>query len=221
MNIKSLISRFLLVSALFILISGISLHVLAKTEDGLTSFSLGEFGKAAAIFSEILKGDAGNVEAGYYLGLSLLMQEKYNEALDIFKNLKATMDNKTASGSAEMPTKGQVEIGIVRSYLGIKYYPEALKSLEAAEIAKADPIDIHTFKGAYFLEINENTKANEELEKALEMNSQNPYTFYYAGVANIRLGNPSKAVKLFEMFLNMAPYVPEAKHARFLVDTLC
>ena len=69
--------------------------------------------------------------------------------------------------------------------------------------------------------MNENTRANEELEKALEMNSQNPYTYYYAGIVNIRLGNPQKAIKLFEMFLSMAPYVPEAKHARFLVDTLC
>lgn len=218
---KSLIHRFLLVSAMVILVSGMSMQVYAKTEDGLKSISMGEFEKAAAIFSEILKGDAENVEAGYYLGLSLLMQEKYNEALGIFKSLKSGIDKKTAAGKTEIPTKGQIEIGIVRSYLGLKNNPEALKSLKAAETVKADPVDIHTFMGAYYLEINENTKADKELKKALEMNSQNPYTYFYAGIVNMRLGNPAKAVKLFEAFLQMAPYTPEAKHARLLIDTLC
>lgn len=221
MSNKSLFQRFLFGSVVFVLAGGLSLHALAKTEDGLKSFSIGEFEKAEAIFSEVLKGDAENIQAGYYLGLSLLMQEKYNEALGTFQSLKANINNNAVVGNTEIPTKGQVEIGLARAYLGLKNYPEALKSLNAAEKAKADPINLHTYKGAYYLEMNENTRANEELEKALELNSQNPYTYYYAGIASLRLGNPSKAVKLFEMFLKMAPYAPEAEHAKFLVDTLC
>lgn len=221
MNGKSLIRRFVLVPVLLVIAGVIPFNVMAGTQDGIQSISMGEFEKAEAILSEVLKGDAENVEAGYYLGLSLLMQEKFKEALGVFNNLKTSLDNKSATGNAETPARGRVEIGIVRSYLGLKNYPEALKGLTAAEKAKADPVDLHTFKGAYYLEVNENTKANEELEKALEMKSQNPYTYYYAGIANIRLGHPQKAVKLFETFLKMAPYTPEAEHAKFLVDTLC
>ena len=221
MNRKSLIHSFLLVSAVFVLTCGLSLHALAKTEDGLKSLSIGKYEKAEAIFSEILKGDAENIQAGYYLGLSLLMQEKYDEALGTFQNLKDNINNKEIMKNAKIPSKGQVEIGLTRAYLGLKNNSEALKSLNAAEKAKADPIELHTYKGAYYLEMNENTRANEELEKALGLNSQNPYTYYFAGIANIRLGNPQKAVKLFEMFLKMAPYAPEAEHAKFLVDTLC
>ena len=220
MNRKSPIHKLLFISLITILLSGISLNILAKTEDGLTSLSVGEFKKAEAIFREVLKSDAGNAEAGYYLGLSLLMQEKYTEALGVFEDLKTNINNKAIMANTKIPTKGQVEIGLVRSYLGLKNYSDALKSLKAAENANADQIDIHTFKGAYYLEINENTKANEELDKALELKSQNPYTYYYAGIVNIRLGNPQKAVKLFKTFLNMAPYTPEAEHAKFLVDTL-
>jgi len=220
MNTKSLIHRFLFVSAVFIFVNIISLQAPAQTDVGLKSLSMGEFEKAEAIFIEILKGDAENVQAGFYLGQSLLMQEKFNEALDVFKNLKGKIGNKAAKGNDEV-TKDQVEIGIVRSYLGLKNYPDALLSLKAAEKSEADPIDIHTYKGAYYLEVNENAKANEELEKALELKSQNPYTYYYAGIVNIRLGDPQKAVKLFEMFLKMAPYVHEAEHAKFLIDTLC
>ena len=221
MNRRSLIKGFLFISVLSILLCGISLHALAKTEDGLKSLSIGEFEKAEAIFSEVLKGDPENAEAGYYLGLSLLMQEKFNEALGIFQKLEANIGNKAVMGNSGLPAKGQIQIGLVRSYLGLKNLPEALNSLNAAETAKADPIDIHTYKGAYYLEVNENTKANEELEKALEMKSQNPYTYYFSGIVNIRLGDPQKAVKLFEAFLRMAPYAPEAEHAKFLVDTLC
>lgn len=221
MNRKSLVRRFLFICAVFFLLGGVSLHVLADKESGLKSLSLGEFEKAEAIFSEILKGDADNVEAGYYLGLSLLLQEKFDEALGIFQNLKLNINNRAVMKNTDIPTKGQVEIGLARSYLGLKNLPEALKCIEAAEKAKSDPIEVYTFKGAYYLETNENTKAKEELEKALELKSQNPYTYYYAGIVDLRLGNPQKAIKLFEMFLNMAPYVPEAEHAKFLIDTLC
>ena len=215
MNRRSFINRLLLGIGIFTLLCGMSLPAMAKTEEGLKALGTGNFDKAEAIFSEVLKGDAENAEAGYYLGISLLMQEKFNEALGVFKNLKATM------GNVEIPTKGQVEIGLVRAYLGLKNYPEALKSLKAAEAANADTVDIHTFKGVYYLEVNENDKANEELQKALELKSQNPYTYYYAGIVSIRLGHPQKAVKLFETFLEMAPYTHEAEHAKFLVDTLC
>jgi tetratricopeptide (TPR) repeat protein len=221
MNRKSLVHRFLIISAVFFLLGGVSLHVLADKESGIKSLSLGEFEKAEAIFSEILKGDADNVEAGYYLGLSLLLQEKFDEALGIFQNLKLNISNRALMKNTDIPTKGQVEIGLARSYLGLKNLPEALKCLDAAEKAKSDPIEVYTFKGAYYLEINENTKAKEELERALELKSQNPYTYYYAGIVNLRLGNPQKAIELFEMFLSMAPYVPEAEHAKFLIDTLC
>ena len=215
------IYRFLLVSVVFIMINGMSLNVLAKTEEGLKSYSIGEFDKAEAIFREVLKGEADNAQAGYYLGLTLLMEEKFQEALGIFQNLKDNINNKEVMGNAEVPTKGQVEIGLVRTYLGLKNYTEAMNSLDAAETVKADPIDVHTYKGAYYLEKDENTRANEELEKAIELKSQNPYTYYYSGIVNIRLGNPQKAVKLFEKFLEMAPYAPEAGHAKFLIDTLC
>lgn len=221
MNRSALIYRILLISVVFIIISGMSQHVQAKTIDGVEYFNTGKFEKAAAIFREILKGDAENVQAGYYLGLSLVMQEKYEEALGIFQNLMDSIDNKDVMKNVDMPDKGQLEIVIARTYLGLKKYPEALENLEAAEKDNADPVEIHTYKGAYYLEINENTKANEELQKALELESQNAYTYYYAGIAYLRLGDPAKAVKMLKAFLEMAPFVPEAEHARFLIDTLC
>ena len=213
--------RFPAMTAVFILVIGMFFQIPVKAEEGLKFLSTGEFEKAEAIYNEILKGDAENIQAGYYLGISLLMQEKYKEALGIFRNLEDNLDNKAVMGATEIPTKGQVEIGLVRSYLGLKNYPEAVKHLATAEKAGTDPADLHTYRGVCYLETNKNAEAKEELEKAIELNSQNPHTYYYGGIANIRMGNPQRATELFKMFLQMAPYAPEAEHAKFLVDTLC
>ena len=221
MDRRPIAYRFLAVPVFVILMTGMVFLVPAKADEGLKFLGLGEYEKAEAIFNEILKGDAENIQAGYYLGISLLMQEKYKEALGIFQNLNDNLDNKDIMGNAEIPTRGQIKIGLVRAYLGLKNYPEALKYLNQAEADKADPVDLNTYKGAYYLELNENVKANETLEKALQLNSENPYTYYYAGIISIRLGNPQKAVKLLELFLFMTPYAPEAEHAKFLIDTLC
>jgi cytochrome c-type biogenesis protein CcmH/NrfG len=221
MDKSKYINMFIVVSVVFALISGISLYAVAATEDGIHSYNIGEFHKAEALFREVLKGDADDIQAGYYLGMSLLMEEKFKEALGIFQNLEDNINNKAVIKDSDVPTKGQVEIGLVRSYLGLKKYPEALKSLDSAEKAKADPVDIHTYKGAYYLEMNENLKAQKELETALNQKSQNPYTYYFAGITYLRLGHPAKAVEQFKVFLQLAPYAPEAEHAKFLIDTLC
>ena len=179
MNRSTWIHRFLLASVVTIMISGVSPYVLAESEDGLYSYSIGEFEKAEAIFSEILKGDAENVQAAYYLGLSLLMQKKFQESLGIFTNLETNINNDAIMKNTEIPTEGQVEIGLARAYLGLKKYPEALDMLHAAEKAKADSIDIHTYTGAYYLEINENTKeaqvmvAEDQVSLAIGKRGQN------------------------------------------------
>ena len=221
MNKSTYISRFIVVSVVFALISGISLYAVAATEDGILSYNIGEFHKAEALFREVLKGNADDIQAGYYLGMTLLMEEKFKEALGIFQNLEDNINNKAVIKDTDVPTRGQVEIGLVRSYLGLKQYSDALKSIHAAERVKADSIDIHTYYGAYYLEMNENARAQKELETALNQKSQNPYTYYFAGISYLRLGHPAKAVEQFKVFLQLAPYAPEAEHAKFLIDTLC
>ena len=213
--------RILVLSAVVMLIGGMSLQVMAQTEKGIDLYYSWEYEKAEEALRKVLKKEAADVQAGYYLGLSLLMQEKYQEALDILQKAKASVDEAAESGETGLPDKGQLEIALTQTYLGLKKIPETLESLKAAEKAKANPIDIHTFRGAYYLEKNSVTEAAQELEKAIELDSQNAYTYYYAGFAYLRLGNPAKAVQLFQMFLRLNPYAPEAEKAKFLIDSLC
>jgi len=221
MNKSNMLFNILALSAVVVLISGMSLQVLAQTEKGIELYNSWEVEQAEETLREVLKNEPADVRAGYYLGLSLLMQEKYQEALDIFQKVKPPVDKAALSGESGIPDKGRLEIALTRAYLGLKKYPEAWECLKAAEKERANPADIHTFRGAYYLEKGDVKKATKELEKAIELDSQNAYAYYYAGYAYLRLGNPARAVQMFQMFLELAPHAPEAGKADFLIDSLC
>lgn len=221
MNKSTKLYRTLVLSAVLIFIGGMSLQIMAQTVKGIDLYNSWEYERAEKALHKVLKDEPADVQARYYLGLSLLMQGKYQEALDTLQKAKASVDESAASGEAGLPKKGQLEIALTQTYLELKRIPEALESLEAAEKAKANPVDIHTFRGAYYLEKNSVQEAAQELEKAIELDSQNAYTYYYAGFAYLRLGNPAKAVQMFQVFLTLNPYTPEAEETKSLVDSLC
>jgi tetratricopeptide (TPR) repeat protein len=189
-----------------------SLH--AQTEKGIELFNAYEFGRAEQVLRDAIKSDPGNIEATYYLGLSLYMQKRYEDALNVFKGIR---DSKK-----DIPNNnGRLEIMITRICLELKKYPEALQSLEDARAAKADESDIHVYQGAYYLETGEPKKALKELEKAIKINPENGYAYYYAGYAYVRLGHPADAEKALKRFLELAPYAPEAEKVKILIDALC
>lgn len=208
-------------SAVVVLTGGMLIQVLAQTEKGIELYNSWEAEKAESTLREVLKMEPDDVQAGYYLGLSLLMQEKYQEALDAFQKVKALIGTAAISGEPGILDEGMLELALTRVYLGLKKYPEAWECLEAAEGAGANSAYIHTFRGAYYLEMNDVSEATRELDKAIDLDSQNAYAYYYSGFVYLRTGNPAKAVQMFEMFLKLAPYAPEADDAKFLIDSLC
>ena len=163
MDKSTKLHKIMVLSTVFMLIGGMSLQVMAQTGKGIELYNSWEYEKAEEALHKALKNEPADVQAGYYLGLSLLMQEKYQEALDILQKAKASFDESAASGDAGPPDKGQLEIALTQTYLGLKRIPEMLESLEAAEKAGANPVDIHTFRGAYYLEENRVEEAAQEL----------------------------------------------------------
>lgn len=186
----------------------------AQTEKGVTLLNYWDFEKAEDVFREVLKNNPADSEAGYYLGMSLLMQKRYQESLEVLKKVKELKEGKT-------PDKGQMKIILARVYLGLKNYPEALEYLNVAEEVNADPVEYHTYRGAYYLEKEDAKRAAKELDKAIDLGSKNPYTYYHAGFAYLSIGEPADAVKAFEIFLQMAPYASEAGAVKLIVDSLC
>jgi tetratricopeptide (TPR) repeat protein len=222
MNRSTTLCKILALSAVAVIsIAGMSLQVMAQTGKGIELYNSWEFEKAEEALREVLKDEPADIQTCYYLGLSLLMQEKYQEALDMFQKAKTRLDKPALSEQSGIPDDGQLEIALTRAYLGLEKYAEAWECLKAAEKANANPADTHTFRGALYLEENEAEKAAEEVEKAIELDSHNAYAYYYAGYAYLRLGNPAKAVDMFKTFLLLAPYAPETGKAKFLIDSLC
>lgn len=208
------IYKTMLFLAVLLSICLIQAPVFAQTDKGVALFNFWDFEKAEDVFREVLKNDPSDAEAGYYLGMALLMQKRYQESLEVLKKIKEPK-------KGEVPDKGQLKIALARAYLGLKNYPEALEYLNVAEEVNADPVEYHTYRGAYYMEKDDAERAAKELDKAIDLGSKNPYTYYHAGFAYLSLGHPADAVKAFEIFLQMAPYAPEAKAVKLIVDSLC
>ena len=193
----------------------------AQAGNGLELYNSWKFVEAEAIFREAVKANPGDLEAGYYLGLSLLMQDKSAEALEILTKVKEARDKEGGKAKTDVPDEYLIQMALAQANLKLKQNDQAWKNLELAGKAHADAADIHVYRGVYYLNQENVKKAVKELEKAMEMDEHNVYAHYYAGHAYLRSGDAAKAVEVFKIFLQLAPAAPEADKAKALIAALC
>jgi tetratricopeptide (TPR) repeat protein len=146
----------------------------AQIEKGIELYNSGEYQEAEVVLGQAV------ITAHYYLGLSLLEQEKNGEALDIFLIVKRSLDRTEQGARPPVPSKSQVQLATGRAYLALEQYEEAVK----------------------------------ELEKAISLDENNAYAYYYAGLAYYALGNGKRAAEDLDTFIKMAPNAPEVEHAK-------
>lgn len=190
----------------------------AQMDKGMEHYQHWKFQDAEKAFRQELQANPGNLEASCYLGQALLMQEKFDEALGIFAGAREKAAVKSGSPVADAY---HVNLSLARAQLGLKRNEEAWKSLEDAERAQPGTADVLVFRGVYHMQKQDLKKAARELEKAMDMDEQNAYAHYYAGLVYLRQGHPAKAVDMLKMFLQMAPQAPEAFRAQTLITGLC
>jgi tetratricopeptide (TPR) repeat protein len=190
----------------------------AQTKQGVDLFNSWNFQESEKVLRQAVKANPKDAQAAYYLGLSMLMQDKHSEALAI---LLKVQPSPAKAGQGSVPDEYQIRIALARTYLELKQNEDALKCLDAANQINADAIDVHIYRGAYYLNKENYAQAIKELEKAMKLDDKNAYAHYYAGYAYLRSGNPSKSVEAFKSFLQMAPAAPEAAKVKALVDALC
>jgi tetratricopeptide (TPR) repeat protein len=213
--------NILVLSVLFSLTAVIPQEIFAQAEKGIELYNSGEYQKAERSLQEALKAEPRNVTARYYLGLSILQQEKYRDALDIFLKVKDEQDKAEQRTRSAIPSEYQMQLAIARARLGLKQYAEAWKNLESAKIEDANSSDVYMYRGLYYLQQEKHAEAIKELEKAISLNKNNAYAYYYAGLAYAGSGNGEKAVETLKLFLQLAPNAPEAAKAKSLIDSLC
>jgi tetratricopeptide (TPR) repeat protein len=194
--------------------------VFAQTKQGVDLFNSWKFPESEQVLREAVKTNPQDIQAAYYLGLSVLMQDKHSEALEIL--LKAQESHaKAGQGHSAVPDEYQMSIALARTYLELKQNEDAWKHLEEANKIHAGAIEVCIYRGAYYLNKEKYPQAIKELEKAMKLDAKNAYAHYYAGYAYLRAGNPSKALEAFRAFIQFAPNAPEADKIKALVTALC
>jgi tetratricopeptide (TPR) repeat protein len=213
---------FILVIAVVLSVVVIATQPLrAQASKGIELYNSWQFQEAEKVLREGLKSNPRDAQAGYYLGLSVLMQDKHSEALDILLKVKEDQDKADRQSRSPVPDEYQIQLALARARLELKQNEEAWKNLEAAKKVNADAADVYVYRGLYYLNLQNAQKAVKELEKAMNLDGNNAYAHYFAGQAYIRLGNPAKAVEVLKEFLQLAPSAPEAEKAKALVSALC
>lgn len=195
--------------------------VSAQSAKGVELYNSWQFQAAEKVFREELKADPSNTPASYYLGLAVLHQEKYQDALDVF--MKVQQQRAGQRNRPAVPSEYQIQLALAQARIGLKQFSEAWKNLEAARNEDAEASDVYVYRGLYYLQQDKPREALKELERAIELDKTNPYAYYYMGLAYVEpeTGNPQKAVEALKMFLQLAPSAPEAPKAKLLHDQLC
>ncbi|HEX2983685.1 MAG TPA: tetratricopeptide repeat protein [Ignavibacteriales bacterium] len=90
-------------------------------------------------------------------------------------------------------------------YYEEKNYSEALAELDAALLIVPNNSIMHYNKAYFLVQLNKLNEAIEEYNKAIELNLHNYRALYNAGFLCEALGDKSKALKYFDLFLKNAP----------------
>ena len=221
MNSRRTLYRLPVFSIVFVFMAVMSQPIFAQTEKGIELYNSWKFQEADKAFRDALKANPHDVKANFYLGLSILVQEKYSEALDLFLKVKDDQGKAERQSPSTIPSEYALQIALARARLGLKQYDEAWKNLESAKKEGAASPEVYVYRGVYYLQQEKKPQAIEELEKAIQLDENNAYAHYYLGHAYLRSGNPARSVEEFKKFLQLTPLAPEAVKAKALVDALC
>jgi len=193
----------------------------AQTSRGIELYDSGKYKEAERVFREAVKADPSNMPDNFYLGLSVLQQENYRDALDIFVKVQEAHDKAGQGSRPPVPDGYQIQLALARARLGLRQYAQAWKNLESARLENAGSCEVYIYRGVYYLQQEKHKEAIQELEKAISLDARNPYAYYYAGLAYVGSGEGVKAVDALRTFIELAPWAPEAGKAKSIIDSLC
>jgi tetratricopeptide (TPR) repeat protein len=191
-----------------------------QTSKGIELYNSGHFQEAEKVLRDVLKGNPSDLSANYYLGLSVLLQKRQNEALALFLKVKMNRD-KMGQKVRPAVSEYQIQLALARTNIEMKHFDEALRNLDAA--GKEDPkaADVFVYRGVYYLDQEKHKEALKELDKAISLDAKNAYAYYYRGMAYFHSGQGAEAGADLKKFLELAPNAPDAGEAKRLVTILC
>jgi tetratricopeptide (TPR) repeat protein len=156
------------------LLAVIPQQLYAQAQKGIDLFKSRQYRDAEAAFREALKADPSDVQAHYYFAVSLIEQEKYQDALpEIIKAQQGQLraDQWTRS---PVPSGYQVQIAPGRIRLALKNYDEALRNLDSARIEDGNSAGVYLYRGMCFLGQKKNAEAVKDFEKVIRLAPNSP-----------------------------------------------
>jgi len=156
------------------LLTVIPQHLYAQAQKGIDLFKSRQYMDAEIALREVLNADPANVQARYYLGLSLLEQEKYRDALPEIKRVQQEQLRADQWVRSPIPNEYQIQVALGRAHLALKNYAEALRSIESARIEDLNSAEVYLYRGMYYLEQKKRDEAVKDFEKAIKLAPDSP-----------------------------------------------
>jgi tetratricopeptide (TPR) repeat protein len=193
----------------------------AQIKSGIELYEAGDYVNAEAKLRVELKAEPRNTTARYYLGLSLLYQGNFEEALDELKTAKSEQEGDGPYSRPAVPSDYQLNIALAQAYIGLGQLDKAWPRLESAKTENPDSSDVFLYRGVYFYVQKDYAEAIKSLEKSISLDAKKAYAYYYMGMAYSNTDEPDKMVDAFKIFLQLAPDAPEAPDVKKRVDAAC
>jgi len=172
-----------------------------------------KYSEAAAELREVVRDEPGNITAKYHLGLALLGLKEYEPAEEQFKQAEAQRTGVT-------PRTDQIKAGLARVYTEQNRYDEAQRLIDEALKENDKGAEAHFAKGKLGVYRKDYAAAVPALERAIELDPNNAYAHYYAGIAYSNERRPDRMANEFQLFLKLAPDAPEADKVKSLLRSV-
>ncbi|MBN2320712.1 MAG: tetratricopeptide repeat protein [Acidobacteria bacterium] len=205
----------------FCLSAAVSQPIYAQADDGIELYKAGEYEKAESKLKETLKNEPLNTTARYYLGLSLMYQGNFTQALEELKTAKNEQEKASQRSLPAVPNAYEIDLALAQAYIGLEQYEEAWPKLESARIKDPGSSDVFLYRGVYYYKQKDFAKAIEALDKSISLDPKKAYAYYYIGMAYSETEDVQKMLEAFKMFLQLAPDAPEAPDVKRKYDAAC
>ena len=212
--------NILALSLVFFLSASVPKLAFAQIKSGIELYEAGDYVNAEAKLRVELKVEPRNTTARYYLGLCLLYQGNFEEALKELRTAKSEQETAGQSRTA-VPSVYQTDIALAQAYIGLGQLDKAWPRLESAKAENPDSSDVFLYRGVFFYTQEDYTEAIKSLEKSISLDSKKAYAYYYVGMAYSKIDKPDKMVEAFKIFLQLAPDAPEAPDVEKRVAAAC
>jgi tetratricopeptide (TPR) repeat protein len=180
-----------------------------------------KYPQAREVLQKALEAQPEDPKILYLSGLCLLELKEYQLAeasfVKVDQVLKSAPDSEASMEEPRRPRADQVLVGLARVHMGKEDLDKAAITLNEAEKLRADNPELHYHRGMLHARRKDYAGSAKSLERSIELNPENAYAYYYAGLAYNQIRRPDKMLEHFRTFLKLAPEAPEAAKVRALL----